>query len=151
MKYTEIKKDIFTINKSWYLAHCIASDLRMFTVMAIRFQKKFNLKEKIRKSGRRKKHPTCILTGRVFNLITKKKSSEKPTIYSMEKAINNMMYVALKNKVTKIAIPKAGISLDGLSWTLIRKMICSVFMDTHVHIMVCIFKGKLNVRRKRKS
>ena len=150
MRYSEIKKDLFTVDKTWHLAHCIASDLKMSAGIAVQFQKKFNLRGKIQKSGKKKKHPTCILTGRVFNLITKKKSSSKPTIYSVEKAIDQMAYIALKNGITKIAMPKIACGLDGLSWVLVRKIIGCAFMDTNIHIIVCK-KGKVRWLKKKKK
>ena len=50
MIFTEIHKDLFTVDKSYYLAHCIASDFIMGAGIAVRFQKEFSLRNKLRES-----------------------------------------------------------------------------------------------------
>lgn len=138
MIYSEVKKDLFTVSKEWYLAHCIASDLKMSAGIAVQFQKKFNLRGKILKTGKELKHPTCILTGRVFNLITKERSQGKPTIESLAHTIRWMVSIAiLDKKITKIAMPKIGCGLDRLRWPTVRDIIQNQFKNTNIEIMIC--------------
>jgi len=140
MILTEKNKDLFTVDKSYYLAHCCASDLRLGAGIAVPMQKKFNLRGKINNSGESLEHPTCVLTGRVFNLITKKRSSGKPTEQSLEFAIIAMKDIAEKEGITKIAMPKIGCGLDQLSWPRVRRILNDVFQDTPIEILVCVWR-----------
>lgn len=140
MKYNEKHMDLFTVKGDWYYAHCIASDLRMGAGIAVPMQKKFGLRGKIEASGEELKHPTCILAGRVFNLITKAKSSGKPTEASIRSALVVMRDKAVEASVGRIAMPRIGCGLDRLSWPVVRGMIQEIFADTDVEILVCSWK-----------
>lgn len=140
MKYSEVHKDLFTVSDDYYLAHCCASDLRLGAGIAVPMQKKFNLRGKIMSSGKSLNHPTCILTGRVFNLITKKRSSGKPSHESLGIALIDMRDIALEEGITKIAMPKIGCGLDKLSWPMVRRTINDVFQSTSIEILVCVWR-----------
>lgn len=140
MTLTEEHRDLFTVDKSYYLAHCIASDLRMGAGIAVAMQKKFGLRGKISKSGESAESPTCILSGRVFNLITKKRSSEKPTYLSLESSLSRMRKIVVEKDIKKIAIPEIGCGLDRLQWGRVREIIRTVFRDVDVEIRVCVWK-----------
>ena len=138
MLYEENHKDLFTVDESYHLAHCIASDLRMGAGIAVPMQNKFGIRGKIQNSGKEVQHPTCILTDRVFNLITKKRSSGKPTFTALTIALQKMKEIALNEGIEKIAMPKIGCGLDCLSWGEVREKIKELFSDTDIDILVCI-------------
>lgn len=46
INYQEIKKDLFTVDDKYYLAHCISSDCKLGAGIAVEFQKRFNLRSK---------------------------------------------------------------------------------------------------------
>jgi O-acetyl-ADP-ribose deacetylase (regulator of RNase III) len=140
MTYKEEHKDLFTVPDEYYLAHCIASDLGMGAGIAVPMQKKFGLRGKILATLESLKHPTCIWTGRVFNLITKKKSTGKPTLNSLQSSIHLMKEQVVKNGIRHLAMPKIGCGLDRLQWGEVRECIQSEFEDVDVDIYVCVFK-----------
>lgn len=142
MIYAEIYRDIFTVGKEYYLAHCIASDLRMGAGVAVKMQKEFGLRGKIQKQNVDLSHPTCVLTGRVFNLITKKRSSGKPSQQSLELAIDIMADIAIKKDISKIAMVKIGCGLDRLSWPYVKIAIKNAFSETNIEILVCKWRKK---------
>ena len=121
--FVESKRNLFTVPKDYYLAHCVASDLGMSAGIAVDMQKKFNLRGKILIGPDSLKHPTCVLTGRVFNLITKKRSYGKPTLESLTLALHAMKQIATDNGIKKIAMPRIGCGLDRLSWPVVREVI----------------------------
>ena len=152
MIYKEEKKDLFTVDKSYYLAHCISSDFGMGKGIVVEFNKRYKLKNKLIT-----KHPKyasifkssklggdCILEGRVLNLITKEKYYNKPTIITMRLALNKMKSICLNNNITKIAMPKIGCGLDKLQWGNVSDLIKDIFEDTDIEILVCLQwkKGK---------
>jgi len=140
MLLNEQRRDLFTVPDDWHLAHCIAEDLGMGKGIALPMRKKFKLRGKIEASGESIKHPTCILTGRVFNLITKRRSGGKPSYDTLRGALEKMRDIALEKGVRQIAMPKIGCGLDRLQWGRVREMLLDVFADTDVEILVCIWR-----------
>ena len=138
MIFKEEKRDLFRVNKKYYLAHCISSDCVMGAGIAVQFQKKFNLRDKLlRYNEDTIEHPTCIRIGRVFNLITKEKYWHKPTYGSLEVALILMKEIALDNDIKYIAMPKIGSGLDRLQWAKVKEIIKNIFDDTDIEILVC--------------
>ena len=137
MIYKEIYKDIFTIDKSYYLAHCIASDFHMGAGIAVLFQKNFSLRNKLKQSKLNNSPGSCILIGRVFNLITKSRSNGKPTYDTLNSSINEMKILCNNLIISKIAMPKIGCGLDRLQWKKVKDIIQNNFKNTKVEILVC--------------
>lgn len=79
----------------------------------------------------------CILEGRVFNLVTKERYWNKPTITSMMNALTEMKRICLRENIDKIAMPTIGAGLDRLFWDEVAGKIKEVFADTDIEIMVC--------------
>lgn len=137
MTYTEEYRDLFTMPKSYHLAHCIASDLGMGAGIAVPMQKTFGLRGKIQNTGLPLHHPTTVLTDRVFNLITKAKSSGKPTLNSLHMSIVKMRDIAVQEGIKQIAMPKIGCGLDRLSWPQVREILKTEFANTDIELYVC--------------
>lgn len=141
MEYNEIYKDLFSVDKSYHLAHCISSDAKMGAGIAVEFRKKFNLGE-FRKKAEKNPYEigTCEKVDRVLNLITKKVYWGKPTYKTFTLAIKDMKKVMLENNIKKVAMPQIGAGLDKLSWGKNREIIKKIFEDTDIEILVCKFK-----------
>lgn len=145
MKYNVRKMNLFDVPEDYYLAHCISADFGMGKGIVIEFNKRFNMKERLKE-----KYPLfftwwknyhyvaeCILVDRVFNLITKAKYYHKPTYESLRTALVLMRYEARDKGIKKIAMPKIGCGLDGLSWDKVEQLIKEVFSSTDIEILVC--------------
>lgn len=139
MTIIEKRQNIFELDrKKYYFAHCIAADCGMGAGIAVEFNKQFHLKQTLLTYGEiLNNFPATILHNRVFNLITKARSSGKPTYVSINETINQMRELCEQNKVEYLAIPKIGCGLDKLSWPLVRTMIDSAFENTNIEILVC--------------
>ena len=131
----EEKRNLFEVDDKYYLAHCISSDCKMGAGIAVDFQNKFKLRNKLLKYDT--KHPTCIQIGRVFNLITKAKYWNKPTQNSLKETVIMMKEIAINEDIKFIACPKLGCGLDRLQWSNVREMLKDVFKDTEIEILVC--------------
>lgn len=99
---------------------------------------KFGLRQAIRDSGESLEHPTCVLTGRVFNLITKARSNGKPTMKSLVSALWKMKVLAVGQGVTRIAMPRIGCGLDRLNWPEVKLALQDVFGKTDIELLVCV-------------
>jgi len=139
MIYSEIKKNLFEMDSKYTLAHCISSDCAMGAGIAVEFQKRFGLKQKLlyHYSESDRAHSTCIYENKVLNLITKEKYWHKPTEMSMKNSLRRMKEVIIENDIKLIAMPKIGAGLDRLSWTKVKEMIYEIFGDLDIEIVVC--------------
>ncbi len=135
-------RDLFTVPDDFFLAHCISADFALGAGIAAEFSKRFDMRNVLRKSlpfylehfindnviG------DCIRVGRVFNLVTKKNYWNKPSYESLMIALSKLK----DSGVTKLAIPKIGCGIDGLDWDKVYNVICSVFDNTDIEILVCV-------------
>jgi O-acetyl-ADP-ribose deacetylase (regulator of RNase III) len=138
MKYTESKMDLFSVDESFYLAHCISCDGALGKGIALEFKKRFGLRETINAGRRGNLYVgTAVLEDRVFNLVTKREYWSKPTYQSLESSLREMKRIAEENGINKIACPLIGCGLDRLSWGKVREIIANTFSDTDIEILVC--------------
>lgn len=144
-KYEERYQDLFNLDESYALAHCISADFAMGKGIVVKFNEYFNLKNTLRSKYQNYentwisngKRGTCIKEGKVFNLITKEKYYQKPTMQSMSEALISMREQAIQNNITKIAMPKIGCGLDKLIWENVSSLIKNIFNQTNIEILVC--------------
>lgn len=145
MIYREEKRDLFSVSGKYYLAHCISADFGMGKGIAVEFNKRFDMKEILKRKypNYRKRYVLenksgdCILEGKVFNLVTKERYWNKPTIISMRNALAEMKTICVRENISRIAMPTIGAGLDRLSWNDVAGEIREVFVDTDVEILVC--------------
>ena len=103
MKLVEKKMNLFTVPDKYYFAHCISADYALGAGIAVEFQKRFHLKEKLNDCGTHI-YPDCIKIDRVFNLVTKNKYWNKPTLLSLQHSLEYMKkYIKTNNKYAKIS------------------------------------------------
>ena len=144
MKYKEEIGDLFDVPKDYYFAHCISADFVLGAGIAVQFDKRFNMRQElkehypdyIKKYDDPKFLGGCILIKNVFNLVTKKYCYNKPTLDSMNKAIQALRKGCEKYKVKKLAMPLIGCGLDQLRWIDVAHIINFVFYDTDIEILV---------------
>lgn len=148
IKYREEIRDLFSVSDDYYLAHCISADFGIGKGIAVEFNKRFDMKNKLQVKNpdyleRYNRHMIggdCILEGRVLNLITKERYFYKPTIITMRIALQKMKKVCIENSITKIAMPTIGAGLDKLFWSTVSDQIRMIFNDADIEILVCKIK-----------
>ena len=72
----------------------------------------------------------------IYNLVTKWKIFEKPTLDNLRISLENMRGQALPNNVTKITMPKNGCWLDKLQWIDIFKLSQDTFTYSGIQIQI---------------
>lgn len=141
MRYKEQKRDLFSADNDYYLAHCISADFGMGKGIVVEFNKRFDMKNKLKQL-----YPNylqtwtngdCLKEGKVFNLITKERYYNKPTLATLKNALIKMKEICLKENITKIAMPKIGCGLDQLNWNNVKRLLFETFEDTDIEIFVC--------------
>ena len=135
MIYREVKKDIFTMENKYYLAHCISQDCALGAGIAVEFEKRFNLRQKLIRLNFQ--FPTCIKIDKVLNFVTKEKCWHKPTYQAINDALWEMRYLVEAEGIKHIAMPKIGCGLDRLLWSEVKNIINNIFNAVDVEIVVC--------------
>lgn len=143
MYYHEEAMDLFKVEQGAMLAHCISEDFALGAGVAREIDERFNMKKllnllwKDQDIVKEWSTPCCLPASNVFNLVTKRRCYEKPTLQSLETALLEMKEYAKQMFVKKIAMPKIGCGLDRLDWDDVSQMIQGIFADTDIEILVC--------------
>ena len=140
MEYKLIQDDVFN-HKDCYYAHCISRDYALGAGIAVEFDKRYDMRNRLLKLAEEKTETLdekCIEVENVFNLITKEKYWQKPSYKSLEESLLEMKKKLSKNKnIKKLVIPKIGCGLDRLSWGKVEPMVQEIFKDLDIEIVVC--------------
>lgn len=139
MTITTEKRDLFTMPQGYYLAHCISADFALGAGIAKTFDSVYNMRFKLFKNYPDYQYNggDALLINNTFNLVTKPKYWHKPTYDSLREALEMMKEQMDFVDTTKLAMPKIGCGLDKLSWDKVYEVICEVFEDTDVEIVIC--------------
>ena len=85
----------------------------------------------------------------VYNLVTKEKYYEKPTMRALRLSLQEMRKHMEENSVTSIAMPKIACGLDLLDWRQVKILIEEVFEGSSIAIVV--YTGLSSSSTKSKS
>jgi hypothetical protein len=139
MTITVEKRDLFTVPQGYYLAHCISADFALGAGIAKTFDEIYNMRFKLFREYDMYEYEggDALLIDNVFNLVTKNKCYHKPTYDSVREALVTMRDIMYFNSTTKLAMPRIGCGLDRLEWEQVYDIICDVFENTDVEILIC--------------
>ncbi|KAJ8979624.1 hypothetical protein NQ317_015191 [Molorchus minor] len=139
----EEQHDLFQVPAEFALAHCVAQDLQMSRGIAAAFKEKFGNVDELRRQ-RPEVGDVLQLGGdetsrRVFYLVTKHLSRDKPTYENVWESLISLRGALLSQEVTHLAIPKLSCGLDGLNWRVVRNMLEVLFQFTGIGVLVCSY------------
>ena len=144
MVFKEVKQNLFSIPNDYYLAHCISDDFVLGKGIAVEFNKRYQMRKKLRElypdsigTDMHLGGAGCILVDKVFNLITKEKYYFKPTYGTLKQAIEPMVSQCIELNIKKLAMPKIGCGLDKLEWDKVKEILVKYFKDIDIEILVC--------------
>ena len=139
MTITIKNKDLFTMPQGYYLAHCISADFTLGAGIAKAFDSVYNMRFKLfRNYDSYKYHGgDALLIDNVFNLVTKDNRYSKPTYESIKEALEMMKEYLDFLGANKLAMPKIGSGRDRLDWEQVYDIICEVFEDMDIEIVIC--------------
>ena len=138
MKIKQEYCDLFKYQNSHYLVHCISSDFKLGAGIAVEFNKRYSMRQKLFSTNQISKYPNCILVDNVFNLVTKELYYLKPSYCSLQRSLDLMKNIVVENNIKLLAMPKIGCGLDRLQWDKVKFMIEETFADLDVEIIICI-------------
>ncbi|KAF4523060.1 hypothetical protein B566_EDAN013048 [Ephemera danica] len=139
---TEVNEDLFFAPNTSSLVHCVAEDLRMSQGIAVDFRQKFGRLPELL-NQRCKTGELAVLPDPkdspvryIYYLITKPKSTDKPTIQTLESSLQCLReHCDLKN-VTQLAMPRIGCGLDLLKWSQVTELLRKIFSNSGISIVV---------------
>lgn len=144
MKHIERKGSVFGAPDDAYLAHCISADYALGKGIAKDFDEIYCMREKLFRQypANPNRVGTALLVEDVFNLVTKERFFQKPTMETLRSALVDMKAQCDALGVKKIAMPKIGCGLDRLPWdgceNSVSNLINEVFGDSDIEILVYI-------------
>lgn len=142
------QEDLFKVES--YYAHCISRDFKMMKGIALQFNHKFDMKNKLKelvKVQPEQFNSKCILRDYTFNLITKNYYYQKPNLDSLKISLEQLKEQLVNMNINYIRIPLIGCGLDKLSWKDVEKLLHQIFDDTPIIFDVCYLeKEKWKVR-----
>ncbi|VEN51359.1 unnamed protein product [Callosobruchus maculatus] len=140
----EEHRDLFAVPDEYALAHCVARDLRMSQGIASEFQRLFDQVGELKRQDGRVGQVLELRSDqrRLYYLISKEKSYQKPTYRTIWEALLNLGEKLLTANVLKLAIPKLACGRDGLDWRIIRNMLEVLFRFTGIEILVCSWNAR---------
>lgn len=141
MIMTESKGDLFQLDSSYVLVHCISKDCKMGAGIADQFRKKYPAMKPYCLSqapavGKAIYYDPKSGANPVFNLVTKTVYYSRPTYETLERALSDLKRQCLAMGVEKLGMPQLGCGLDRLNWTRVRAIIRKTFQDTDMEIAV---------------
>lgn len=142
-KFYYVKKNLFDMPQGYVFAHCISEDFRLGAGIAVEFNNRYNMRERLENQYNDNKLD-CTYVGKalkidnVFNLITKYKCFEKPTYEDLRSSLKDMAAQVEAENIKRIAMPKIGAGLDKLKWTIVLSIIKEAFADNDdLEITIC--------------
>lgn len=134
--YIEVQGNLFERGrkeKSTWFVQCVSRDLVMGAGIALQFNRVFDMKNLARSRWStlredQKSKVKCLRVERVFNLITKEKYYNKPTLESMTESLialrrNIETVIRAGKEVVEVRLPLIGCGLDKLRWEDVKPLL----------------------------
>jgi len=144
--FEERKMDLFDMPEKYYFVQCISADLAMGKGIAVEFNRRFNVRNKLLKYGDvieqwisnpGKNNVLVLPCDRVLNMVTKLNYWNKPTYNDFLLSLEALADYVNKNNIKYLAMPRIGCGLDKLEWSRVKEIIRDIFGPYDVEIVVC--------------
>ena len=132
-------RDLFTVPQGYFLCHCVSADFALGAGIAKAFDSIYNMRFKLFRHYPDYEYHCgdALLIDNVFNLVTKRKCWHKPSYESLRESLEMMREQLEFLDATKLAMPWIGCGLDKLNKDQVYDIICEVFDDMDIEIVIC--------------
>lgn len=135
----EEQGDLFALDATHSLAHCVSVDLAMSKGIAKGFRDRYRQLNQLRAQNPQI-GSVCYIPSTpgnyAFYLVTKAKYYHKPTYDSLQSTLHALLTLCVDLQVQRLAVPRIGCGLDKLNWERVREMLERTFAGTGVEITV---------------
>lgn len=136
-----IKGDLFNAS-DYALAHCVSADFALGAGIAKEFNRRFDMRRILKETadgdaywGQLHGYSLPVIAHDsvnseqklVFNLVTKQKYWQKPTLKTLRNALENMKTQTDTFHIKAVSIPKIGCGLDRLKWDDVAALLQEIF------------------------
>ena len=146
----ETPGNLFDYENDYALAHCISADFALGAGIAKYFQARYGTRDELRQRFAHvwNGYGYCLMTNNnhVFNLVTKNRYFEKPTLLTMRESLMDMRRIAEEVGIRKIAMPRIGCGLDRLQWQDVKDILVEVYGGSDLDIRVVYLNEYLDGR-----
>ena len=125
------------------LAHCVSQDLHMGRGIATHFRDTYGRVGQLRQQDRHVGqtavlYPASASPPAIFYLVTKPRYFHKPTMATLQAALEDMRATCLSHSppITAVAMPRIGCGLDKLNWGEVRDLLLHVFRDDDMSLHI---------------
>ena len=138
-----VEGSVFEAPEGVALAHCVSADLAMSAGIAVQFVKRWpNIRSGYSRSEPGSLHVFSSTRGHIFNLITKERFDDKPSLEDFKKSI-----VALKSKmqalnIKTLAVPELGSGRDRLNLSKVIQVLQSILVEAGIGVIMYHLPGK---------
>ncbi|KAF0735453.1 Uncharacterized protein FWK35_00023553, partial [Aphis craccivora] len=135
--YLEVTGDIFSLDKTWALGHCVSKCLTPSRGKALKFKNNFNNIKQIVNQKKNTNEIAYLKTDDqwLLYLITKDNYNDKPKFSNKFKTLENTKQFGIENKIKKLALLKICEFLDNKKWDITSNMIKFIFQNTFYKTM----------------
>ncbi|KAJ8910199.1 hypothetical protein NQ315_014370 [Exocentrus adspersus] len=135
----ESEQDLFEVDESYSLVHCVSADFQMSAGIAAKFKSLYGQIDFLKSQNQTEGGLTILKSNSrfIYYLVTKLNYYDKPSYQSLWLSLVKLKAHVKEHGITKLAMPKIGCGLDQLNWFSVRSMIVSCFKDVPVEILFC--------------
>ena len=138
-----VEGSVFEAPEGVALAHCVSADLAMSAGIAVQFVKRWpDIRSGSSRSEPGSLHVHSSTRGYIFNLITKERFDDKPSLEDFRKSI-----VALKSKmqalnIKTLAVPELGSGRERLNLSEVIHVLQSILVEAGIGIIMYHLRGR---------
>ena len=138
-----VEGSVFEAPEGVALAHCVSADLAMSADIAVQFVRRWpDIRSGYSRSEPGSLHVHSSTRGYIFNLITKERFDDKPSLEDFRKSI-----VALKSKMSALniktlAVPELGSGRDRLNLSKVIQVLQSILVEAGIGVIMYHLPGK---------
>lgn len=139
---TETTGDLFELPGVKCIAHCISADCEMGAGFAKRVAARYggaSFRQRAAARSPRIGEAVPVLAEGgvlVYNLVTKARYFEKPTLHALGEALVSMREYARTAGIRRITMPRIGCGLDRLEWSDVRALLDKTYRGSGIEIVV---------------
>ena len=147
-----VEGSVFEAPEGVALAHCVSADLAMSAGIAVQFVRRWpDIRSGYSRSEPGSLHVHSSTRGHIFNLITKERFDDKPSLEDFRKSI-----VALKSKmqalnIKTLAVPELGSGRDKLNLSKVIHVLQSILVEAGIGIIMYHLRGREKDEALRKA
>ena len=134
MKINEIKMDIATVPQGYTLVGAFSTDKNFSIGTPGLFNRTFEITNRTDGDF---KVGTAKRIDNLYMLFVKESSYDMPDWTALENALCDLRKKVTKKRIRKLAMPKICTGGGGFDWQQVENLICDIFDDVDVEILVC--------------